>query len=117
MRPIHLRLSALRLPLFFWRQKFCGFGRHNSDADCVAGTIFHVVIAGLDPAIHAKLRLALPSPFLSLHFSMDHRVKPGGDERKKERRRKPATSGEAPSPHPLPARGEREPRAAREEKF
>src|SRR4029077_17425584 len=38
MRPIHLRLSALCLPLFFWRQKASGFGRHNSDADCVAGT-------------------------------------------------------------------------------
>src|SRR5580704_1068237 len=30
--------SALRLPLFFWRRKICGFGRQNSDADCVAGT-------------------------------------------------------------------------------
>jgi hypothetical protein len=28
-----------------------------------------IVIAGLDPAIHAEP-----------HFSMDHRVKPGGDE-------------------------------------
>jgi len=34
-------------------------------------TAFHhqSVIAGLDPAIHAEL-----------HFSMGHRVKPGGDE-------------------------------------
>src|SRR5580700_7133085 len=121
--------SALRLPLFFWRQKLCGFGRQNPDADGVAGTAFHVVIAGhsrskngvaslaYDPAIHAELRLALPSPFLSLHFRMDHRVKPGGDERKKERRRHSAPGGEAPSPHPLPARGEREPPASREEKF
>ena len=31
--------SALRLPLFFWRQKIGGFGRQNPDADCVAGTI------------------------------------------------------------------------------
>ena len=30
--------SALRLPLFFWRQKICGFGRQNPDPDCVAGT-------------------------------------------------------------------------------
>jgi hypothetical protein len=29
----------------------------------------HIVIAGLDPAIHALLKLG-----------MDHRVKPGGDE-------------------------------------
>ena len=29
--------SALRLPLFFWRQKIGGFGRQNPDADCVAG--------------------------------------------------------------------------------
>ena len=33
MRPMHLRLSALCLPLFFWRQKLRGFGRQNSDAD------------------------------------------------------------------------------------
>src|SRR5580704_3642751 len=38
MRPIHLRLSALCLPLFFWRRKIGGFGRQNPDADCVAGT-------------------------------------------------------------------------------
>ena len=38
MRPIHLRLSALCLPLFFWRQKIGGFGRQDPDADCVAGT-------------------------------------------------------------------------------
>jgi hypothetical protein len=31
-------------------------------------------IVGLDPAIHAEL-----------HFSMDHRVKPGGDEMKAAR--------------------------------
>jgi hypothetical protein len=30
--------SALRLPLFFWRQKTSGFGRQNPDADGVAGT-------------------------------------------------------------------------------
>jgi hypothetical protein len=100
-----LRLSALCLPLFLWRQKASGFGRHNPDADCVAGTIFHVVIAGLDPAIHAELRLALLSPFLSLHFSMDHRVKPGGDERKEERRRNSAPSGEAPHPTLSPHAG------------
>jgi hypothetical protein len=39
-----------------------------------------VVIAGLDPAIHAALRRVSSSPVLSLHVSMDHRVKPGGDE-------------------------------------
>jgi hypothetical protein len=32
--------SALRLPLFFWRQKLGGFGRQNPDAGCVAGTQF-----------------------------------------------------------------------------
>jgi hypothetical protein len=112
-----LRLFGAPPPLIFWRQKICGFGRQNSGAKCVAGTTFHAVIAGLDPAIHTELRLALPSPFLSLHFSMDHRVKPGGDERKKERRRNSAPSREAPSPHPLPARGERESQASREEKF
>jgi hypothetical protein len=40
---------------------------------------FVFVIAGLDPAIHAEL-----------HFSMDHRVKPGGDEMKAAREREPA---------------------------
>jgi len=39
------------------------------------------VIAGLDPAIHAEWRLAKDAEmFSTLHFSMDHRVKPGGDE-------------------------------------
>jgi hypothetical protein len=35
----------------------------------VEGASFPLVIAGLDPAIHVEP-----------HFSMDHRVKPGGDE-------------------------------------
>jgi hypothetical protein len=35
----------------------------------VEGASFPFVIAGLDPAIHVEP-----------HFSMDHRVKPGGDE-------------------------------------
>ena len=41
------------------------------------------VIAGLDPAIHAAKRLEQNLDRLtSLHISMDHRVKPGGDEEK-----------------------------------
>jgi hypothetical protein len=41
---------------------------------------FLFVIAGLDPAIHAEHRLAeLSRMFVVRHFSMDHRVKPGGD--------------------------------------
>jgi len=38
------------------------------------------VIAGLDPAIHAALPLAVNDAVLLRHLSMDHRVKPGGDE-------------------------------------
>jgi hypothetical protein len=39
------------------------------------------VIAGLDPAIHAAKTLRQNfGPALVPHFSMDHRVKPGGDE-------------------------------------
>jgi hypothetical protein len=32
------RLFGAPPPLIFWRQKLRGFGRQNSDADCVAGT-------------------------------------------------------------------------------
>jgi hypothetical protein len=39
-----------------------------------------VVIAGLDPAIHAARPLVRFSRLRLLHFSMDHRVEPGGDE-------------------------------------
>jgi hypothetical protein len=49
--------------------------------------LFSFVIAvpgldpGIDPAIHAAKRLFRVSDRLSsLHFSMDHRVKPGGDD-------------------------------------
>jgi len=43
--------------------------------------LFSFVIAGLDPAIHAARGLFRVSDRLSsLHFSMDHRVKPGGDD-------------------------------------
>jgi hypothetical protein len=38
------------------------------------------VIAGLDPAIHAASPLVQMVSFDSLRVSMDHRVKPGGDE-------------------------------------
>jgi hypothetical protein len=43
--------------------------------------ITHVVIAGLDPAIHAENACAHTSRRVRWrHFSMGHRVKPGGDE-------------------------------------
>jgi hypothetical protein len=38
------------------------------------------VIAGLDPAIHAARPLVRPYGFRQSHFTMDHWVKPGGDE-------------------------------------
>jgi hypothetical protein len=41
---------------------------------------FVFVIAGLDPAIHAELHFSMD------HRSMDHRVKPGGDEMKAARK-------------------------------
>jgi hypothetical protein len=41
----------------------------------------YFVIAGPDPAIHAAKRLEQNSDWLTLwHVSMDHRVKPSGDE-------------------------------------
>jgi hypothetical protein len=47
----------------------------------IARTPLCVVIAGLDPAIHAELPLLRFAvvPFVRL-VSMDHRVKPGGDD-------------------------------------
>ena len=45
------------------------------------GSAAFSVIAGLDPAIHAAHPLVRPSRFRQPHFSMDHRVKPGGDEK------------------------------------
>ena len=62
-------------PPLFWRRNFravCCMTRVR----CIARTISDVVTAELDPAIHAEKPLALPV----LRFSMDHRVKPGGDE-------------------------------------
>jgi len=43
---------------------------------------FHFVIAGLDPAIHAQRRLAerITGRFRGPHVTMDHRVKPDGDD-------------------------------------
>jgi hypothetical protein len=41
---------------------------------------FLCVIAGLDPAIHGEVALACLRRMISLDLSMDHRVKPGGDE-------------------------------------
>jgi hypothetical protein len=51
---------------------------HDSGRRC--GNGFPFVIAGLDPAIHARSRLVHPGRSNSPHFRMDHRVKPGGDE-------------------------------------
>jgi hypothetical protein len=42
--------------------------------------ILYFVIAGLDPAIHAVGQLAGPYRLRMRRISMDHRVKPGGDE-------------------------------------
>jgi hypothetical protein len=44
-------------PLFVFGKLAKGF-LHNSDADCIAITVSHVVIAGLDPANHAAKPLA-----------------------------------------------------------
>ncbi len=50
-------------------------------ASLLSFVLLYFVIAGLDPAIHAAARLVLTfRSALSPHFSMDHRVKPGGDE-------------------------------------
>jgi hypothetical protein len=47
----------------------------------VARILPHVVIAGLDPAIHAELPIMRFAGMFSFRLiSMDHRVKPGGDE-------------------------------------
>jgi hypothetical protein len=42
--------------------------------------ILYFVIAGLDPSIHAAGQLAGPYRLRMRRVSMDHRVKPGGDE-------------------------------------
>jgi hypothetical protein len=53
----------------------------------VARTTLHVVIAGLDPAIHAQLPLLRFAVVLCFRLvSMDHRVKPGGDDKRDTRR-------------------------------
>jgi hypothetical protein len=55
-----LRLSAFRFRFFFFP---------------------FFVIAGLDPAIHAAVKLARQPPGVcKLHCSMDHRIKSGGDD-------------------------------------
>ena len=47
----------------------------------------HFVIAGPDPAIHAsdRARCDIAALMSESHFSMDRRVKPGGDEGKGQR--------------------------------
>src|SRR5438105_4907159 len=45
-----------------------------------AGTMTYFVIAGLDPAIHAASPLPQSHRLQMRRVSMDHRVKPGGDE-------------------------------------
>jgi hypothetical protein len=47
-------------------------------ASLISFVLSYFVIAGLGPAIHAATKL--PLSFRKLHVSMDHRVKPGGDE-------------------------------------
>jgi hypothetical protein len=56
----------------------------TSDAkNRIARTISHVVIAGLDPAIHAELPLLRFAVVVCFRLvSMDHRVNPGGDDTK-----------------------------------
>jgi len=79
-----VRLSALRLPSFkggigkgFRGNSLAKLGRTGAPRERIS----FFVIAGLDPAIHAEWRLAKDAEmFSTLHFSMDHRVKPGGDE-------------------------------------
>jgi len=46
----------------------------------IARTDLYFVIAGLDPAIHAATSLAQSHRLQMRRVSMDHRVKPGGDE-------------------------------------
>src|SRR5262249_45881518 len=96
---VGMRLSALRLPFRSRGESICFVVGKARAQGRVARTIFHIVIAGLDPAIHARCRLALSSlPGLtrqsmrdagllrfaaacdSLRINMDHRVKPGGDD-------------------------------------
>jgi hypothetical protein len=40
---------------------------------------FSIVVAGLDPAIHATIALAVRALSVFPHVTMDHRLKPGGD--------------------------------------
>ena len=60
---------------------FVPFGKARAQKKRVARMPLCVVIAGLDPAIHAEvplLRFAVVVCFRLV--SMDHRIKPGGDE-------------------------------------
>jgi len=109
-RPIFsLRLPALRLPSFYLEAKhqWPSLLLQNSGADAPRGRFFTSSLPGLTRQSMARCR-SFVSPFVS----MDHRVKPGGDEGRSDRPQRSGGGG-APSPHPLPARGEREPRASR----
>jgi hypothetical protein len=79
-----VRLSALRLPSFkggvFGNAFGLAFlGVSKARVRRGIATTKKLVIAGLDPAIHG-LRGALIGPNCTRPVSMDHRVKPGGDE-------------------------------------
>ena len=82
VRRLTTRRSALRLPLFFRRHSFVPWlGKTRAQQKRAARMLLCVVIAGLDPAIHAEVRLLRCAARLCLRrFSMDHRVEPGGDE-------------------------------------
>ncbi len=65
----------------------CPLARHKSFASVGVSPpnlfrSFPFVIAGLDPAIHAEVTLAqrFPPALCMRRFSMDHRIKSGGDE-------------------------------------
>jgi hypothetical protein len=81
-----MRLLALCLPLYepgANLKVLCFGGLQTSDADGVARRNFYFVIAGLTrQSMRPRSLFRFSAWFRWPHFSMDHRVKPGGDERK-----------------------------------
>jgi hypothetical protein len=76
------RSASLSFVLSFFRSFVLSFFR-SFVLSFFRSLAFSIVIAGLVPAIHAAVTLDLIFELLRIpHVTMDHRVKPGGDEEK-----------------------------------
>ena len=115
MRPIHLRLSALCLPLFFGGEHCLFFG----------GKQFLPFVAKARMRMHRENEIAFHLSRVRGEVERAQRTRVRGPLRDSELtgslwrfsdHSECSGSGGAPSPRPLPARGEREQRASREQK-